>query len=190
MQLSSLSPERFRSVAGEHFAAIEPEIAEAREQLEGRVVWHLNSTARGGGVAEILRSYLAYARGAGVDARWLVIGGDARFFEVTKRIHNHLHGSPGDGGPLGSAETEAYAATLKPAGDELANSVRAGVGLPARLRRRCRRPRLLAEGIRLGRARGQPHLDHAADDRCLLPEEPGSARRDGRGDSGDDRAVG
>jgi trehalose synthase len=32
-----------------------------------------------------------YARG-GVDARWFVIDGGPAFFEITKRIHNHLHG--------------------------------------------------------------------------------------------------
>ena len=49
----------------------------------------------------MLQSLLAYARGAGVDARWLTIGGDEHFFRITKRIHNNLHGAPGDGGELG-----------------------------------------------------------------------------------------
>ena len=40
--------------------------------------WNVNSTARGGGVAEMLPWLLAYARGAGVDARWLVLDGHAR----------------------------------------------------------------------------------------------------------------
>src|SRR5438105_2209091 len=48
--------------------------ARAREVLSGRVVWNVNSTAHGGGVAEMLRSLLAYTRGAGVDTRWIVIG--------------------------------------------------------------------------------------------------------------------
>ena len=48
------------------------------------VVWHVNSTAHGGGVAEMLQSLLAYARGAGVDARWLTIAGHEEFFRVTK----------------------------------------------------------------------------------------------------------
>ena len=51
---------------------------EARELFAGRVVWHVNSTARGGGVAEMLQSLLAYARGAGVDARWVGDRGRAR----------------------------------------------------------------------------------------------------------------
>src|SRR5258708_7608874 len=53
-------------------------IGRARKLLAGRVVWNINSTAVGGGVAEMLQSLLAYARGAGIDARWLGIrGGDA-----------------------------------------------------------------------------------------------------------------
>ena len=61
-------------------------------ELAGRRIWNVNSTARGGGVAEMLGPLLAYARGSGVDARWAVIGGDAPFFAVTKRLHNRLHG--------------------------------------------------------------------------------------------------
>jgi trehalose synthase len=63
---------------------------------------------------------LAYARGAGVDARWLVIGADAPFFAVSKRIHNRLHGVPGDGGPLGAEERALYETTLAVNGNELA----------------------------------------------------------------------
>ena len=47
-----------------------------------------------------------------VDARWVVIEGGAEFFRITKRIHNHLHGFPGDGGSLGEAEREVYEAAL------------------------------------------------------------------------------
>lgn len=80
--------------------------------MAGHVVWNVNSTARGGGVAEMLQSLVGYARSAGVDTRWMVVSGDPGFFEVTKRIHNRLHGSPGDGGPLGDAERRAYEAPL------------------------------------------------------------------------------
>ena len=47
-----------------------------------------------------------------MDARWLVIEGNAEFFRVTKRIHNMLHGSPGDGLGLGPADEAAYGRTL------------------------------------------------------------------------------
>lgn len=64
--------------------------------LSGRVVWNVNSTARGGGVAELLNSLVPYARGAGADVRWVVIDGTAEFFAFTERIHNRLHGALGD----------------------------------------------------------------------------------------------
>jgi trehalose synthase len=126
VRLDILPPERFRELIGDRFDPLEPVIARARSELEGRVVWHLNSTGRGGGVAEMLRSYLAYVRGAGVDVRWMVAGGNARFFEVTKRLHNNLHGDPGDGGALGEAEKRVYQSTLADAAGELAHLVRRG----------------------------------------------------------------
>src|SRR5213592_3165778 len=101
--IAPLQPDRFRELIGERYREVEEGIVRAREVFAGRAVWHVNSTARGGGVVELLQSLLAYARGAGVDARWLVISGGDDFFAVTKRIHNHLHGSPGDGGALDAA---------------------------------------------------------------------------------------
>lgn len=59
-----------------------------------------------------MRPLIAYARGAGVDARWVVIDGSPEFFEVTKRIHNHLHGSTGDGAALDEAARKVYEGTL------------------------------------------------------------------------------
>src|SRR5689334_25214622 len=86
-------------------------------ELAGRRIWNVNSTARGGGVAEMLRPLLAYAHGSGIDARWAVIGGHPEFFKITKRLHNRLHGIPGDGGPLGPAERALYEDALRgPAG--------------------------------------------------------------------------
>src|SRR3712207_8112728 len=87
-------------------------IAQAQQLFEGRVVWNVNSTARGGGVAEMLRSLLAYSRGAGVDTRWVVIEGDPEFFDVTKRIHNRLHGSEGDGGDRKSTRLNSSHANI------------------------------------------------------------------------------
>jgi trehalose synthase len=76
-------------------------------RLRGRTFWHVNS-AEGGGVAELLHSMLGYLRNGDIDTRWLVIDGDADFFEITKRIHNQLHGAAGDGGPLGAPERDHY----------------------------------------------------------------------------------
>lgn len=94
----------------ERFRAI---ITKAQDLLADRVVWNINSTASGGGVAEMLQALIAYALGAQVDTRWLVIHGDPPFFVLTKRLHNFLHGSPGDGGPLGPDEHSLYAAVLE-----------------------------------------------------------------------------
>jgi trehalose synthase len=100
--------------------------AAARSFLDGRTVLNVNSTAAGGGVAEMLQTLLSYARGAGVDTRWVVIQGDPEFFTITKRLHNHLYGAPGDGGPLGAAEHRAYESTLRDNAAELRALVRPG----------------------------------------------------------------
>jgi trehalose synthase len=124
--VASASPERFRDLLGEGYAEVESAMRMARELLGGTAVWHVNSTARGGGVAEMLQSLLAYARGAGVDVRWVTIAGNQRFFGVTKRIHNHLHGAPGDDGELGKAEQRIYEQTLVGSSQELGELVRSG----------------------------------------------------------------
>ena len=93
-------------------------VEDQRQALAGRTLWHVNSTAQGGGVAEMLLPMLGYARSLGIDFQWLVIDGDERFFEITKRLHNYLHGHGGDGGPLGDDERRAYEATLKRSGAE------------------------------------------------------------------------
>jgi trehalose synthase len=104
-----LPTERFKTVLpGDAYQRFEDGAARAREVLSGRIVWNVNSTAQGGGVAEMLHSLIAYARGAGIDARWMVIEGDPDFFALTKRIHNRLHGYPGDGGNLGPEERRVY----------------------------------------------------------------------------------
>src|SRR5687767_3668465 len=68
-------------------------------RLAGHTLWNVNSTATGGGVAELLASVLEYPRALGVDVRWAVIEGSPEFFAVTKRLHHALQGSVGDGSP-------------------------------------------------------------------------------------------
>jgi trehalose synthase len=127
VEISSISPARFRSVLSpERFAAFEHGILRARELLAGRVVWNVNSTARGGGVAELLESLVAYARGAGVDVRWVVIEGTPDFFAVTKRIHNRLHGAAGDGGALDADARAVYERVLADNLPAVSERVRAG----------------------------------------------------------------
>jgi trehalose synthase len=96
------------------------------ERLDGSAVISVNSTASGGGVAEMLQVLLPYSRGGGVDARWLVIEGDPQFFAITKRLHNHLYGIHGDGGILGEAEHRHYEQVLHDNAAQLATFVRPG----------------------------------------------------------------
>lgn len=120
VEIEPLDPARLEPLIGvERMARFETIAEAARSVLAGRAVFNVNSTAVGGGVAEMLQSLLAYARGAGVDTRWLVIDGDADFFATTKRIHNGLYGSPGDGGELGSAERSHYEQVIRENLDEL-----------------------------------------------------------------------
>ena len=100
-----------QAIEDHQLEALHQGAGKARELLKDRTVWNINSTAQGGGVAEMLQPLLAYAQGLGVDVRWLVLEGEPDFFPVTKRIHNHLHGHPGDGGSLGDPEHAIYEAT-------------------------------------------------------------------------------
>jgi trehalose synthase len=107
------SMERFADlVPRERLAGLEQMAAEVRRLLGPRAVWHINSTAAGGGVAEMLRSLLRYARGLGVQTRWLVVEGPPEFFRITKRLHNALHDAVGDGSPLGPEEAQIYERVL------------------------------------------------------------------------------
>lgn len=127
IQVDARSPEQLDKVVGPERAARFHAMAQTtRELLAGRAVINVSSTARGGGVAELLQTLLAYARGVGVDARWFVIEGAPEFFDITKRIHNHLYGTGGDGGPLGAAEHRTYDAVLHPNAVELGAFVRPG----------------------------------------------------------------
>jgi trehalose synthase len=101
-----------RVVPPERVALLDDAADRARRALAGRTVWNLSSTAQGGGVAEMLQTLVAYGRGAGVETRWFVVRCDERFFTVTKRLHNLLHGSPGDGGDLDAADLDHYREVL------------------------------------------------------------------------------
>jgi trehalose synthase len=64
----------------------------AAEKLKGRTVQMVNSTAVGGGVAEILNRMVPLFNELGVNTKWDVIRGGMDFFSVTKKFHNALHG--------------------------------------------------------------------------------------------------
>jgi trehalose synthase len=64
----------------------------ARE-LKGKTMKMVNSTAVGGGVAEMLNRLVPLLGELEVTTHWDVITGGNDFFEVTKAFHNALHGS-------------------------------------------------------------------------------------------------
>jgi trehalose synthase len=75
----------------------EAEVVELRalaSQLEGHSVQMVNSTAVGGGVAEMLNRVVPLLQELGMAVRWDVITGGNDFFEITKAFHNALHGGP------------------------------------------------------------------------------------------------
>ncbi|MGB7588348.1 MAG: glycosyltransferase [Solirubrobacterales bacterium] len=126
VQIPAHPIDRYRPLLGREFDEIERIASLAREEFSGRAIWHVSSTARGGGVAELLHSLLPYVRGAGVDTRWVVLHEAPEFFAVTKRLHNHLHGDPGDGRGLGEPEHEVYDLTLAASATSLARLLQPG----------------------------------------------------------------
>ena len=98
---------------------------QVRQVLAGRTIWNVNSTAAGGGVAEMLQVLVGYVQDLDIPIGWLVITGDAEFFAITKRLHNQIHGSL-SGAPLGAAEAGHYAQMLAANAVELAARVRPG----------------------------------------------------------------
>jgi trehalose synthase len=83
----------------DEYAALlgEGEIDELRvlaKPLRGRSIEMINSTAVGGGVAEILNRLLPLAEELDLNMRWDVMTGGDDFYGVTKSFHNALHGAP------------------------------------------------------------------------------------------------
>lgn len=120
--VGAVSIDRFIPLLGaERIAEAHARAASLRTQLAGRVIWNVNSTAIGGGVAEMLPSLLAYVRAEGIDARWVVIQGDPEFFSITKRLHHALHGSVPDGGVPTESDRAAYERVTQANAAELAS---------------------------------------------------------------------
>ncbi len=73
-------------------ASVIEELKAVSERLYGKSIQNINSTAVGGGVAEILNRMIPLLKELDVDAKWNVIKGGGKFFNVTKKFHNALHG--------------------------------------------------------------------------------------------------
>ncbi len=127
VEVTPIDPRRLAPLIGDERMASFMASADAlTKRLDGRRLVNPNSTATGGGVAELLRTLVGYSLGVGVECDWHVIDGDPPFFRVTKRIHNGLYGSPGDGGELGAGERALYEETARRDADALSSVVRRG----------------------------------------------------------------
>jgi trehalose synthase len=113
------------AIGAERFQRLADAAADFGRELGSRTIWNVNSTATGGGVAEMLQVIVGYTHDLGIAVEWLVISGDAEFFAITKRLHNQIHGDPA-GGPLGEAAARHYAKTLADNTAELLARVRPG----------------------------------------------------------------
>ena len=98
---------------------------QVRRLLAGRTIWNVNSTATGGGVAEMLQVLVGYVNDLDIPIGWLVITGDAEFFAITKRVHNQIHGDLA-GGPLGPAAAHHYTRMLTANAAELLDRIQPG----------------------------------------------------------------
>jgi trehalose synthase len=117
--------DRLESVIGpDRYARLQSAASEFRTGFAGRTIWNANSTAVGGGVAEMLQVLVGYVADLGVAIRWVVIHGDAEFFALTKRLHNSIHGHGRTG--FTAEEAEHYRQILAANGVELLQQVRPG----------------------------------------------------------------
>ena len=81
------------------------ELREHARTMRGASILHINATAYGGGVSELLRSSVPLLRDLGLEVDWKVIAGSPDFFRATKALHNGLQGSPRT---LSDSEKSAY----------------------------------------------------------------------------------
>jgi trehalose synthase len=98
----SADVEHYRLLVGDEMM---DELVTLAKELKGVRICHINSTAYGGGVAELLARYLPLLLGVGVSAEWRLIHGEPAFFTVTKAFHNALQGGHYD---LQAPERDKY----------------------------------------------------------------------------------
>ena len=100
----SADVEHYRFLVGD---SLMDEVMALAKDLRDVRICHINSTAYGGGVAELLSRYLPLLQGLNVSAEWRLIHGQPEFFTITKEFHNALQGGHYD---LRDPEQETYLA--------------------------------------------------------------------------------
>ena len=68
------------------------EVLRLASDLQGLRVLQINSTAYGGGVAELLTALVPLEVASGINVEWKTLPQHVDFFEVTKLFHNALQG--------------------------------------------------------------------------------------------------
>jgi trehalose synthase len=106
---------RFRWSNAHAYRGIAPDeqldsLQQRARALRGARLLHVNATAHGGGVAELLRGIVPLMRALGIVADWRVISGELDFFRVTKQMPNALQGDP-EG--LSPQDEETYVRTVE-----------------------------------------------------------------------------
>src|SRR6478752_4070939 len=129
VEVAEHPPERFESVLEpEPFEKLSAGIHRARELLGERTVWNVSSTAKGGGVVELLLPLIGYAKGAGVDARWAALEANAtELVEVVKADDIVILHDP---------QTAGLTGPLKRAGAKVVWRCHIGIDAPDDLARR------------------------------------------------------
>jgi trehalose synthase len=89
VELPKKSLQQYAPIVGDE---ILQEIRLLASYVRGARVQHINTTAEGGGVAELLAMLVPLMRDVGLDATWDVMKASEPFFEMTKLLHNNLHG--------------------------------------------------------------------------------------------------
>ncbi len=112
-------------IGAERMRVVQKTAVKISKTLSGRSLINVNSTAKGGGVAEMLYWMLGYVRGAGVDVNWYVIGGNPEFFVLTKRLHNMLHGKSAPDSDSGGEFTDHDSAVYRDVTQQNAAELRA-----------------------------------------------------------------
>jgi len=110
--LGKLSFSRYRQFNSGRYERI----LKLAQKLRNTKIFHINSAASGGGVAEILKIQVPLERNLGLDSKWLVMKAPEKYFEITKKIHNFLQGQPG---ALIEAEKRFYLSHAHTLGNEL-----------------------------------------------------------------------
>ena len=124
--VTTLDPDRLNAlISSDEWRELERAGKRAAALLKGRAVWCVSANASSGGIAALIGSYAAYARGGGVDVRWEVLDADDDFFALTRRLNDNLHGEL-DSGPYDDADREHYEAALAGTGDSLAERITPG----------------------------------------------------------------